>query len=175
MAAKYGTEHVEFDLNPNADLENAIDEFAYYSDEPNADAGALPVWYLSRLSKTQTTVALSGEGADELFGGYLTYRANQLSAPWRRMPAPFLRCALSLARCWPVSDEKIGFDYKLTRFLEGCLLPADQAHVYWNGTFSEAQKRELVLADRPLVLDAVLGELREACGSAGRRCALSSV
>ncbi len=87
VAAKYDTEHVEFDLNPEADLESTIGEFAYYSDEPNADAGALPVWYLSRLSKTQTTVALSGEGADELFGGYLTYRANQLSVPWRRLPS----------------------------------------------------------------------------------------
>lgn len=162
VAAKYGTDHVEFDLSPEADLESSIGEFAYYSDEPNADAGALPVWYLSRLSKTQTTVALSGEGADELFGGYLTYRANQLSAPCRRLPSPLLRCALSLARHWPVSDEKIGFDYKLTRFLEGCLLPADQAHVYWNGTFSEAQKRALLLADPPSALDGVLGELRDA-------------
>jgi asparagine synthase (glutamine-hydrolysing) len=167
VATKYGTEHVEFDLSPEADLESAVGDFAYYSDEPNADAGALPVWYLSRLSKAQTTVALSGEGADELFGGYLTYRANQLSAPWRRLPRSFLRYALSMARCWPVSDEKIGFDYKLTRFLEGCLLPADQAHVYWNGTFSEAQKRKLVLADKPSALDTLLGELREACRSAG--------
>ena len=167
VAAKYDTEHVEFDLNPEADLEATIGEFAYYSDEPNADAGALPVWYLSRLSKTQTTVALSGEGADELFGGYLTYRANQLSVPWRRLPASLVRGALSLARHWPVSDEKIGFDYKLKRFLEGCLLPADQAHVYWNGTFSEAQKRALVLADRPSALDSILGELREARANAG--------
>ena len=52
VAAKYDTEHVEFDLNPEADLEGTIGEFAYYSDEPNADAGALPVWYLSQLSKT---------------------------------------------------------------------------------------------------------------------------
>lgn len=167
VAAKYDTEHVEFDLNPEADLEATIGEFAYYSDEPNADAGALPVWYLSRLSKTQTTVALSGEGADELFGGYLTYRANQLSVPWRRLPASLVRGALSLARHWPVSDEKIGFDYKLKRFLEGCLLPADQAHVYWNGTFSEAQKRALVLADRPSALDSILGELRTARANAG--------
>ena len=64
----------------------AIEEFAYYSDEPSADAGALPVWFLSRLSKTKTTVSLSGEGADELFGGYVTYRANRLAAATRRLP-----------------------------------------------------------------------------------------
>ena len=61
------------------DLQGAIEEFAYYSDEPSADAGALPVWFLSSMCKTHATVALSGEGADEIFGGYLTYRANQLA------------------------------------------------------------------------------------------------
>ena len=79
MVEEYGTEHEELDLNPDLDLQGAIEEFAYYSDEPSADAGALPVWFLSKLCKTRTTVALSGEGADELFGGYLTYRANTLA------------------------------------------------------------------------------------------------
>ncbi len=75
----YGTDHDEMDLNPEVDLQSAIEEFAYYSDEPSADAGALPVWFLSKLCKTKDTVALSGEGADELFGGYLTYRANRMA------------------------------------------------------------------------------------------------
>src|SRR5581483_4379593 len=47
----YGTDHHEFDLNPDVELHNAIEEFAYFSDEPSADAGALPVWYLSRMSR----------------------------------------------------------------------------------------------------------------------------
>jgi asparagine synthase (glutamine-hydrolysing) len=83
VSKQYGTDHRELDLNPNADLPGAIEEFAYYSDEPSSDAGALPVWFLSKLSKAETTVALSGEGADELFGGYLTYRANRLVGPLR--------------------------------------------------------------------------------------------
>ena len=53
VAAHYGTDHEQFDLNPEVDLAGAIEEFAYYSDEPNADAGALPVWFLSKLSKTK--------------------------------------------------------------------------------------------------------------------------
>ena len=77
--SSYGTEHTELDLNPEQDLPGAIEEFAYYSDEPNADAGALPVWFLSQLTEASATVALSGEGADELFGGYLTYRASLLA------------------------------------------------------------------------------------------------
>lgn len=76
VASKYGTEHEQLDLNPEQDLAGAIEQFAYYSDEPTADAGALPVWFLSKLTKTTATVALSGEGADELFGGYLMQRAS---------------------------------------------------------------------------------------------------
>ncbi len=53
VAARYGTDHEEFDLNPDEKLAGAIEEFAYYSDEPNADAGALPVWFLSRMRKTE--------------------------------------------------------------------------------------------------------------------------
>ncbi len=80
MARQYGTDHHEFDLNPDVELQSAIEDFAYYSDEPSADAGALPVWFLSRMTRRHVTVALSGEGADELFGGYVTYQADRLSA-----------------------------------------------------------------------------------------------
>jgi asparagine synthase (glutamine-hydrolysing) len=51
VADCYGTEHTELDLNPERDLAGAIGELAYYCDEPNADSGALPVWFLSRLTK----------------------------------------------------------------------------------------------------------------------------
>jgi asparagine synthase (glutamine-hydrolysing) len=161
VAARYGTEHEEFDLNVNAGLQDAIEEFAYYSDEPNADAGALPVWFLSKLSKKNATVVLSGEGADELFGGYLTYRATQLAESMRRLPSFALRLALSGVRHWPVSDEKISFEYKLKRFLEGCQMPAEQAHIYWNGTFSDAEKHGLLHEAQGNTLDGILAELRE--------------
>jgi len=161
VARLYHTEHEELDLNPDVDLRGAIEEFAYYSDEPSADAGALPVWFLSKLSKTKTTVSLSGEGADELFGGYLTHRANRLAAFARRLPRKVLQLALDALRAWPVSDEKISFEYQLKRFLEGSLLPPDRAHVYWNGTFSEEQKSALLRSELPLALHGILGELRD--------------
>jgi asparagine synthase (glutamine-hydrolysing) len=160
-AKQYGSEHTEFDLNPGADLRGTIEEFAYYSDEPSSDAGALPVWFLSKMSKAEVTVALSGEGADELFGGYLTYRANQLARPMRRLPKWSLRAALGLAHFWPVSDDKISREYMVKRFLEGSLQPPEQAHVYWNGTFSEAEARSLSAFPLPGSLDRALGELRD--------------
>jgi asparagine synthase (glutamine-hydrolysing) len=160
VVEQYGTEHEQFDLNPEQDLQGAIEEFAYYSDEPTADAGALPVWFLSKLSKCHATVTLSGEGADELFGGYLTYRANRLSRGIRRFPWA-ARIALTGAELWPVSDEKLSFEYKLKRFFEGCLMPAERAHVHWNGTFSETQKATLIDAVLPGALEVKLSELRQ--------------
>jgi asparagine synthase (glutamine-hydrolysing) len=160
VANHYNTEHEQLDLNPEVDLEGAIEEFAYYSDEPSADAGALPVWFLSKLSKTRTTVSLSGEGADEIFAGYLTHRANQLAGPMRWLPRTALRLGLNGLRHWPVSDEKIGFDYKATRFLEGSLMPPDRAHVHWNGTFSDAEKHRLLEHRIPATLHRTLRELR---------------
>jgi asparagine synthase (glutamine-hydrolysing) len=161
VAQRYHTDHEELDLNPTVDLQDAIEQFAYYSDEPSADAGALPVWFLSKLSKTKTTVSLSGEGADELFGGYLTHRANRLAALARRLPKKALQLACNGLRLWPVSDEKISFEYQLKRFLEGCQMAADRAHVYWNGTFSQAQKMALLQPELPPALECILGELRD--------------
>jgi asparagine synthase (glutamine-hydrolysing) len=158
LTARYGADHQEFDVNPESGLADAIEQFAYYFDEPNADGGALPVWFLSRMTRQHVTVALSGEGADELFGGYLTYRADRMARQVRRLPAGLLRLGRFAAGFLPVSDEKIGFEYKVKRFLDGCLMPADRAHVYWNGAFSEAEKASLV--DIPLS-GAMAGVLRD--------------
>ncbi|HEX8818158.1 MAG TPA: asparagine synthase (glutamine-hydrolyzing) [Terriglobales bacterium] len=167
VAQLYHTDHHELDLNPDVDLRSAIEEFAYYSDEPSADAGALPVWFLSKLSRTETTVSLSGEGADELFGGYLTYRANRLAALARRVPRGLRKLTLNALRLWPVSDDKISFEYQLKRFLSGSLLSPERAHAYWNGTFSEKQKAALLRAPLPSALDGILSTLRSRTANNG--------
>ena len=165
VSAQYGTEHEEFDLSVAAGLPDAIEEFAYYSDEPSADAGALPVWFLSKLTRKTATVVLSGEGADELFGGYLTYRANRIAHSVRRLPHSILRLGLRAANLLPVSDEKISFEYKVKRFLEGCLMPPERAHVHWNGAFSESEK-DAIEEKRPAALLGLLKELKARLGYA---------
>jgi asparagine synthase (glutamine-hydrolysing) len=145
VARRYDTEHHELDLNPDLDLATAVEELSYYSDEPFADAGAVPVWFLSLLSRRHVTVALSGEGADELFGGYITYKADRYAALARHVPEIFRKGVLGLLRYWPVSDDKISLEYQAKRFLEGTQLHPDEAHTYWNGTFSAEQQNELLL------------------------------
>ena len=156
VSKHYGTDHTELDLNEGSDLPDVIDELSYYSDEPSADAGAVPVWYLSKLSREDVTVILSGEGADELFGGYLTYKADRYRQLLSGVPRPLRRAALACARRLPVSDEKIGFEYKVKRFLQGSLLSCEAAHVFWNGTFSEEEKRVLFPYADPEPLAGVL-------------------
>ena len=167
MAARYGTEHHELDVSPDADLTSAIEEFAYYSDEPSADSGALPVWFLSRMTRDHVTVALSGEGADEIFGGYLTYRADVLARRAQRIPVGVRRSALRLLRHWPVSDDKIALEYKWKRFLEGSLMSAEEAHLYWNGTFSEAQKKRFFVGADSKYISTLLRDLRDPSNSLG--------
>jgi asparagine synthase (glutamine-hydrolysing) len=143
ISRRYGTDHHEFDLNGDSGLEDAIEEFSWYSDEPSADAGALPVWFLSKISRREVTVALSGDGADEIFGGYTTYLADRYARWLRLAPKAARRLAANIARKLPVSDEKIGLDYKIVRMLAGSVLDPVEAHFFWNGTFSAEEKRRL--------------------------------
>jgi asparagine synthase (glutamine-hydrolysing) len=155
----YGTDHTEADLSTDTDLQGAIQEFAYYSDEPSADAGCLPVWFLAKMSSQHVTVALSGEGADELFGGYVTYLASRYARMARRVPVALRKMAIAGLHYWPVSDEKISFEYKLKRFLRGSLLPPDEGHIFWSGTFSEEEKAELLPGADPAPMLRILAHM----------------
>ncbi len=146
MAARYSTDHHELDLGPSTVTPDSVTELAYYSDEPNADAGAVPVWHLSRMSAKQVTVALSGEGADELFGGYITYLADTYARRARMIPRSLRRLSLRSANRLRASNKKIGLDYKLQRFLHGTLLDERSSHIFWNGTFSQDQRKELMVS-----------------------------
>jgi asparagine synthase (glutamine-hydrolysing) len=170
IARRYGTEHHEFNLDANAGLAGAIEEFAGYSDEPSADAGAVPVWFLSKMTRREVTVALSGEGADEIFGGYSTYLANRYARGLRMLPLWVRRLAGRATRLLPVSDEKIGLDYKITRMLQGSVLSPVEAHHFWNGTFSPASRRLLLnLEGRRKMKAGEALELPESLVSPGNR------
>ncbi len=144
-ARKYQTDHHEFDLNADMDIQGTVEQLAQYSDDPSADAGAIPVWFLSRMCRQEVTVALSGDGADELFGGYNTYLADEYARKLRMLPMSIRKLAAWMTDLLPVSDNKIGLDYKITRMLNGSLLDPVDAHFFWNGTFSRAEKRGLLL------------------------------
>jgi asparagine synthase (glutamine-hydrolysing) len=160
----FGTEHTEFDLNPEAELADAIEQIAYYSDEPSADAGAVPLWFLAKMTAKEVTVILTGEAGDELFAGYLTYKANGYSDIARMLPSPLLKAGLAAANLLPVSDDKISFEYKVKRFLQGSLMEPGRAHLYWNGTFSDDEKARVFMHSDSRPLAAMLRNLQPGRG-----------
>jgi asparagine synthase (glutamine-hydrolysing) len=77
VATRYGTDHYELEVKPSA-LE-VLPVLAWHFDEPFADSSAIPTYYVSRITREHVTVALSGDGGDENFAGYLRYaRAVEL-------------------------------------------------------------------------------------------------
>ena len=107
-----------------------------HADDPLADSSALAVWTLAREAARTSKVVLGGDGADELFGGYLTYKATLLhQMTVARLPLP-LRCALAwVGERLPTREGKVSTSYKLMRFLRAAHLPPGQAHFAWNGTW----------------------------------------
>ena len=93
-AERFHTEHVEEILNP--DMVSIAPELARHFGEPFADSSAVPTWLVSRLARQHVTVALSGDGGDELFAGYTWTRMNRNVARYRRVPA-FLRSLMTSA------------------------------------------------------------------------------
>ena len=168
IAEEYETDHHEFDLNPNLELASAIEKMSWHSDEPSADAGALPVWFLSRMSRQHVTVALSGEGADELFGGYYTYLADRYARWMRAVPMPLRQLGLGAINMVPVSDDKISLEYKLKRFLKGSLLEPSEAHAFWNGTFTNTEREQLLTAAKFKPTASLLGTIAPEFLSTGK-------
>ena len=85
VAARYGTDHHEFVVKPDAT--DVLPRLVEHYGEPFADSSALPTWYLARLTRQHVTVALDGDGGDELFAGYDRYRALAAYRLMARLPA----------------------------------------------------------------------------------------
>jgi asparagine synthase (glutamine-hydrolysing) len=111
-----------------------------HADDPLADSSALAVWTLAREAARQSKVVLSGDGGDELFGGYLTYKATRWhDALVRPLPARLRRAASSLSRALPTGEGKVSASYKIMRFLRAADLPPATAHLTWNGAWLPSQ------------------------------------
>jgi asparagine synthase (glutamine-hydrolysing) len=138
VAQRYGTDHHELVLRPDAIdlLPRLVEAF----DEPFGDSSALPTYLVSQLASDTVKVVLSGEGGDELFGGYYTYVADRL-APRVGRAAPLLR---PLVERLPSSSDKVSFDYKAKRFVRGAHLPPVERHHAWKEIFSPQAQRELL-------------------------------
>ncbi len=123
-----------------------LEELWEVLDEPMADASIVPTYFLSKMAKNEVTVALSGEGGDELFGGYPTYQAHRLANVWRFLPKPLRLGVLEPAiRSLPVSHNNLSADYKAKRFIAAASEEPILRHFRWMGAISPDEQQNLML------------------------------
>jgi asparagine synthase (glutamine-hydrolysing) len=137
VAERYGTRHEELVLRPDAAL--LLPALAEAFDEPFADSSALPTYLVSQLAAKDVKVALSGEGGDELFGGYHTYAADLLA----ERVGGLARLARPLVERLPSSNRRASFDYRAKRFARAAHLPPLERHHGWKEIFSSEARAEL--------------------------------
>ena len=116
-----------------------------HAEEPTADSSMVAVYYLCKSAREHVTVALSGDGADEIFAGYETYAANRLLGLWRRLPGFLRRGVITpLIHALPHQDAKMNLPMKLRRFLSGAERPDEEAHASWRMIFDETARQRVL-------------------------------
>lgn len=141
-----GTEHHEQVVEPSA--LSILPKLVWHYDEPFSDSSAIPTMYLSEMTREYVTVALSGDGGDELFAGYDRYKAVRIAALIDRLPRP-LRSIMT-ARFWqnlPASLEQKSFRRRLKRLLQALGQPAQRRYLRWISIFDESRRAEILSED----------------------------
>lgn len=144
VARHLGTNHHEFAINESAVRQ--MPEILRHLDEPLADASVIPNYLVSQLARRHVTVALSGAGGDELFGGYRRYFADDMARRWTRVPRTVRKNLLLPAlRVIPATgDTALGDMSRLVqKFLEPLDLAPENRYLAWNAFFSESAKSDL--------------------------------
>ena len=151
VAALFATNHRERTVSP--DLVQLFDRLIVHLDEPFADVSLFPTFLVSQLAREHVTVALSGDGGDELFGGYDAYQAQALAQRYAWMGGALLPAAAAVAAALPPTEKKKGLINKFKRFTLGATqAPADLGHYRWMVYLSPAAKRRLYA---PALADAL--------------------
>jgi asparagine synthase (glutamine-hydrolysing) len=117
-------------------LERALEVVSQSLAEPLGDPAVLPTFLLAEAACKDVKVILSGEGADELFGGYPTYLGHKFADLWQRVPRPLQRAARWAVERWPSSTGKMTLEYMLKQFLSASEKPWLERHLTWLGAMT---------------------------------------
>jgi asparagine synthase (glutamine-hydrolysing) len=141
VAEHLGTEHHEFRVEPSG--VDILSKLVWHYDEPFADSSAIPTWYVSQLTREHVTVALTGDGGDELFAGYPRYKAVALGQAIDRIP--WLRKFLG-ASFWqrvPGDGRQKSLGRRWKRFSAAAALPTRRRYLDWISIFNESRRADL--------------------------------
>ncbi len=160
VADRFGTEHTEFVVEPKA--LGLVDRLVWHHDGPFGDSSAIPTFLLSELTRSHVTVALNGDGGDEVFGGYLRLYGGALS---ERLPRwTFRAAAAALALLPEPADRKHPLRFA-KRFAEAGSLPLVERYLRWNAYFTDGLHALLrPELHRPAESGRVLASYRESLG-----------
>jgi asparagine synthase (glutamine-hydrolysing) len=147
VAKFLGTDHHEERLSANL-AANLVSEIGAWMDEPFSDPSLVPTYLLSRFTRKHVTVALGGDGGDELFAGYPMYAGLRWAEFYKRVPS-LLRAGIvePLVRLLPVKTKNLSFDYKALRFVTGAKYDPVARHHIWFGSFTPEEQMNLLTAD----------------------------
>lgn len=156
VAKFLGTDHHEERLSANL-AANLVGEIGSWMDEPFSDPSLVPTYLLSRFTRKHVTVALGGDGGDELFAGYPMYRGHYWAQIYGRIPS-WLRAKVvePVVRLLPKKTKNLSFDYKALRFVTGTKYDMVARHHVWFGSFTP-EEQQLVLTKH--VLDTTDGDI----------------
>ncbi|MBK9120374.1 MAG: asparagine synthase (glutamine-hydrolyzing) [Phycisphaerales bacterium] len=159
VAAHFGTEHHEHLVVPEA--HTILAQLAWHYDEPFADSSAIPTYYVSHWTRQHVTVALTGDGGDELFAGYDRYRAAALAERFDLVPGAVRRVLAALAGWLPHAQPR-SWGHRTYRFAQALAAPPADRYLSWVNVFPPAL---LATGYRPefaatLALDAPLDWFR---------------
>jgi len=125
-----------------------IDEILPLVDEPFADASLIPTYFLSKYTRHFVTVALGGDGSDELMAGYPTFISNYFKGPFASLPKPVIKIMMAFfEKTLKKSDKNISLDFKISQFLRGFSGAANHIHQLWLGSFIPEEKKALFLPE----------------------------
>ena len=145
MSEFLGTQHFEDHLSADEAM-NILPKVISFLDEPFADPSVLPTYLLARFARQHVTVALAGDGGDELFAGYDTFRALNYMRYYNALVPGVVDRGLvrPLTRLMPVSYGNFSLDFRARQFLRGAKVPEGQRLWRWLGSFNPEELANLI-------------------------------
>lgn len=171
VAGHLGVKHTFEVIEPH--VSDMFDHLMTFMDDPIGDFSIFPTFLVSRLARQHVTVALSGDGGDELFGGYETYLADNAARYYSYIPGMLRRGVIApIIESIPPRPEKKGIVNKVKRFVEGANLPGSLSHARWRIFVAEAMQAKLftpeALQQMTRPADAHINQLFKRAGTRSR-------
>lgn len=165
VARLFGTDHYEQILTPGKMIE-ILPEVWDFLDEPFADASIIPTYLLSKFTRQFVTVALGGDGGDELFAGYDPFLAHTAARYYEKIPNFVHKNFVDpIVRRLPVSTKNMSLDFKLKQFLKGIPYQPAIRNQVWLGSFTKKEQKNVFSPDISHMMNGFdpYGDIHDAC------------